>query len=110
MSCAGIPAYDVQRANFHKKMNEFTILLHFYAYFMASRIFGGFFGKLTKPCRHARTFQLVSQKRLADQLYVGLNAKRESVDDERDLVTLRIWSGSSAFLFLVKCFRNYLSL
>ena len=72
------------------------------------KFLGVFFcGKLTKPCRNVRTFQLVSQQRLADQLDVRLNAQLESVDDERDLATLRIWSGSSAFLFLVKCFRNY---
>ena len=35
---AGIPAYGVERANFHKKNenDEFTILLHFYVYLMAS--------------------------------------------------------------------------
>ena len=39
MHCAGVPAYGVQMANFHKKKNEndeFTIILHFYIYLMAS--------------------------------------------------------------------------
>ena len=44
---------------------------------------------------------------MADQLDVGLNAQLESVDDERVLASLRIGSGSSAFLFVVKYFRNY---
>ena len=36
MSCAGIPASEVQMANFHKKNinDEFTIFLHFYVYLM----------------------------------------------------------------------------
>ena len=45
MSCAGIPASDVQRANFHTQNDndEFKIFWYFYVYLMASYIFGVFF-------------------------------------------------------------------
>ena len=69
MRCAGISAYGIQRANFHQKMK--MMKLQYFCIFIY--IFDGFLnfwgcflcGKLTKPCRHARTFQLVSQQSLA---------------------------------------------
>ena len=69
MRCAGIPAYDVQRANFHKKMKMMN-LQYFCIFFCIFDDFLNFWvcffcGKLTKPCRHARTFQLVIQQSLA---------------------------------------------
>ena len=68
MRCVGIPAYGVQRANFHQKMKMMN--LQYFCIFMyiwwLLKFVGVFFcGKLTKPCRHARTFQLVSQQSLA---------------------------------------------
>ena len=72
MRCAGIPAYDVQRANFHKnwKWWIYNIFLHFYVYLILN--FWVFFcGKLTKPCRHARTFQLVKRPPVATTVPSG---------------------------------------
>ena len=91
MSCAGIPASDVQRANFHTKNenDEFTIFLHFYVYLMTSYIFGVFCcGKLTKPCRHSKAFQLVSQQSLE-----SVNNKNPKILTKRPPVANTVPSG-----------------
>ena len=58
MRCAGIPAYGVQRANFHKKMKimnlqYFDSLMYIWWLLKFVEVFF---------CRSARTFQLVSQQ------------------------------------------------
>ena len=48
-----------------------------------------FCGKLTKPCRHARTFQLVSQKSLE-----SINNKNPKIFTKRPLVATTVPSGT----------------
>ena len=57
---------------------------------MASYIFGGVFcGKLTKPCRHDRSFQLVSQQSVA-----SINIKNPKILAKRLPVATTLPSGT----------------
>ena len=57
---------------------------------MASYIFGGvFYEKRTKPCHHARTFQLVSQQSLA-----SMNNKNPNNLTKRPPVATTVPSGT----------------
>ena len=92
MRCTGIPAYDVQRANFHKKMKMMN--LHNFCIFMyiwwLLKLLGVFFcGKLTKFCRFARTVQLVSQRSLA-----SINNKNPTILTKRLPVVTTVPSGT----------------
>ena len=93
MRCAGIPAYDVQRLTFIKQNenDEFTIFLAFLCIFDGFLHFWGCFfcGKLTKLCRHARTFQWVSQQSLA-----SINNKNPTILTKRSYVATTVPSGT----------------
>ena len=84
MRCAGIPAYGVQRVNVHQKMKMANLhwwLLKFLGVF--------FLWKAYQPCRHARTFQLVSQQRLA-----SINNKNPNILTKRRPVATTVSSGT----------------
>ena len=92
MRCAGIPAYDVQRANFHKKWKWwiYNIFCNFmYIWWLLKCLEVFFCGKLTKPCRLARTFQLVSQQSLA-----SINNKISTLLTKRLPVVTTVPSGT----------------
>ena len=83
-------AYDVQWANFHKKMKMMNLQIFAFLCIFNGPFLGVFFyGKLTKPCRHARTFQLVSQQNLT-----SINNKNLNILTKRPPVATTVPSGT----------------
>ena len=60
-----------------------------------------FFGKFTKPCRHFRTFQLVSQQSLA-----SINNKNPKILTKRPPVATTFPSGTQRLFFLWKAYQT----
>ena len=99
MHCANIFAYRVRRANFHQKMKMMN--LQYFCIFMyiwrLLNLWGCFFcRKLTKPCHHARTFQLVSQQSLAN-----IDNKNPTILAKRPAVATTVPSGTQGHRSLV---------
>ena len=91
MHWASIPAYNVQRVNFHKKWKWwiYNILAFLCIFDGFLNLWVFFCGKLTKPCRHARTFQLVSQQSVA-----SINNKNHNILTKRPPVATNVPSGT----------------
>ena len=89
--CANIFVLSVQRANFHQKMKMMKLqcfCIFMYIWWLLKFLGVFFCGKLTKPCHHARTFQLVSQQSVA-----SINKKKPKILTKRPPVATTVPSG-----------------
>ena len=92
MCCASIPAYGIQRANFHQKMKLMNLqyfCIFIYIWWLLKFVGVFFVWKAYQTCRHARTFQLVSQQSLA-----SINNKTPKILTKRPPVATTVPSGT----------------